>query len=410
MSKIISSRLDGVSESATLNLNAKVQEMKKNGIDVVNLSAGEPDFNPPEEAKIAVIDALNRNLSKYTPAAGMQELKSLIAEKKNRQQSNNKKMWTHSDVVVSNGGKQALINTFFALINPGDAVIIPSPFWISYPEMVKLAGGVPVIIKTKFEDGFKLTPSQLKDTIERTENLKLIVLTSPNNPTGSMYSKNEYKSLGNVLLEKGKSEDIFIISDEIYDRIILSDEKFCSFLEACPELQERTITVNGLSKSAAMTGWRLGWSVANSTITKAITTIQSQSSSGVNTLSQCAAISALKLPESSFSWQLDHYKKRKDLAISILSKVYGLKILNPLGAFYLFIGIEQFLYELEDSILFSEDLLKTSNVAVVPGTPFGEDKFIRISFATDEKTIIEGCERLVKFLRMRELKIETKKM
>lgn len=398
MKKLISARLDNVSESATLALNAAVQEMKSKGVDIVNLSAGEPDFSPPEEAKNAVIEAVQKNLSKYTPAPGTQELRSLIAKKTNLQQKEIKSEWTQSNVVVSNGGKQALFNAFLALINPGDKVLIPSPFWISYPEMVKLAGGVPVLVKTKFSNGFKMSPSELETALLENEGVKLLILTSPNNPTGSMYSKEEYSEIGKVLSENKKAESVFVVSDEIYDRIVLSEKKFCSFLDACPNLQDRTVTVNGLSKSAAMTGWRIGWTVSNQEIAKAIITLQGQSTSGVNALSQSAAVAALKIEESNFDWQIEKYKNRKELAMNILTSISDLKILNPDGAFYLFIGVGSYFRNGEDSISFSERLLKEGKVAVVPGTPFGEKEFIRISFATDEASLVEGCKRLKEFL------------
>ena len=396
MNNKIAKRLENVSESATLKLNSAVQEMKAAGVDVVNFSTGEPDFAPPEEAKTAVIDAVNRNQSKYTPASGILELRTLIAKKTNSQQPDLISPWRSSDVIVSNGGKQALFNTFLALINPGDKVLIPSPFWISYPEMVKLAGGVPVLIKTSFENEFKLNSDDLRTALELNADAKMIVLNSPNNPTGSLYSKDEYQELGAVI--SAAKNKIWVVSDEIYDRILLSEAPFSSFLSACPGLQEQTITINGLSKSAAMTGWRLGWSVSPSEVAQAIATIQGQSSSGVCSLAQTAGIAALKIPEENFSWQVHKYKSRKKLALGILGQAKKLRICDPKGAFYLFIGVGSYLGDGEDSVSFAERLLQEAKVAVVPGTPFGEPNFIRISFATDEKTITEGCNRIVSFL------------
>jgi aspartate aminotransferase len=397
MSKLTASRLDNVSESATLKLNSAVQAMKSAGIDVVNFSTGEPDFSPPEEAKLAVIDAVNKNLSKYTPASGVQELRALIAKKTNSQQPNLVTPWKQENVIVTNGGKQALFNTFQALINSGEKVLIPSPFWISYTEMVKIAGGVPIVLQTSFENNFKLTPDQLKEALSLHKDVKMLILNSPNNPTGAVYSKEEYVELGKVISES--KDRIWVVSDEIYDRIILSSTPFCSFLEACPHLQDRTVTVNGLSKSAAMTGWRLGWSVSGLEVAQAIGTLQGQSSSGVSSLTQAAGIAALKIPEDNFNWQIAKYKSRKEMATSILRQAKELKIYEPEGAFYLFLGIGAYLAQGEDSVSFAEKLLKEERVAVVPGTPFGEPEFIRISFATDDRIIEDGCAKILKFLQ-----------
>jgi aspartate aminotransferase len=390
----LSKRLQGVSESATLKLNAAVQAMKAQGIDVVNLTAGEPDFNVPDAAKEAVCEAVAKNQSKYTPAAGMPQLRELIAKRTNGQQPSVQPQWKTSDVVVNNGGKQALFNVLMAVINPGDEVLIPSPFWLSYPEMVKIAGGTPKIIRAPFEQGFKMTPAQLKAAI--TPRTKMLILNSPSNPSGTTYSKAEFQALAEVLRA---APHVLVMSDEIYDRISLNSKiPFCSFLEADPTLRERTITVNSLSKSAAMTGWRVGWSVTPAWLTPGLITLQGQSTSNISSLSQWAAIAALTCPESLFIPQVESFRRRRDLTLEILKKAGKLKVLAPEGAFYVFVGVGEYLKPGEDSFGFCERLLEQVKVAAVPGTPFGEPSFVRLSFATDDRTLTEGCERFVQFL------------
>ncbi len=391
----LASRLEGVSESATLKLNALVQALKARGVDVVNLTAGEPDFHVPEVANVAVRDALDAHKSKYTPVPGVLELREAVARKTNLQQptATASTQWKAGDVVVTNGGKQALFNAFLALLNPGDEVIIPGPFWLSYPEMVKLAGGTPKILRATFEQGFKITPSQLRGAL--TARTRVVVLNSPSNPTGAMYSKAEFAALGEVLAQ---APDVCVISDEIYDRIALSDVSFCSFLEAAPALRDRVITVNGMSKAAAMTGWRIGWSVAPQWITQAMSTIQGQSTSGINALAQWASLAALKLPEAEFAGQIETYRRRRDLALEILKKAGKLKVFVPQGAFYVFFGVGGYLRAGEDSVGFAERILEKAGVAVVAGAPFGEPEWLRLSFSTDDKQLSEGCRRIVSFL------------
>jgi aspartate aminotransferase len=374
-----------------------VQSMKAQGIDVVNLTAGEPDFTVPEEAKKAVIDALNANKSRYTPAAGVPELREAVARKTNLQQPRVAKTqpWKASEVVITNGGKQALFNSFLALLNEGDEVLIPSPFWLSYPEMVKLAGGKPKMLQAPFSQQFKITPAQLKAAI--TPKTKVLVLNSPSNPTGVMYSREEFHALAEVLLSP-ECGQVWVISDEIYDRITFGSVEFTSFLDCAPELRERTVTVNGMSKSAAMTGWRIGWSVAPAELTSAMITLQGQSTSNINALAQWASVAALKLPDTYFKQNAEVYLRRRNLALEILKKTPKIEVVTPDGAFYIFLGVKSFLKGGEDSFGFAERLLNEAKVAVVPGTPFGEPGFVRLSFALDDRSLQEGCERISKFL------------
>jgi aspartate aminotransferase len=397
-------RLDGVSESATLKLNALVNSMKAKGVDVVNLTAGEPDFAVPPSAKDAVRAALDADRSKYTPSSGIPELREAVARKTNLQQPTLSKSrpWKASDVIVTNGGKQALFNTFMALLDPGDEVLIPSPYWLSYPEMVKIAGGIPKFIAAPYSQGFKITPAQLKAALGG--RVKMLILNSPSNPTGAMYSRSELEALGRVLLESPGAQGVWVVSDEIYDRIVYNDKgdlPFCSFLDAVPALRNRTVTVNGMSKSAAMTGWRIGWSVAPELVTQGMNTLQGQSTSGINALAQWASVAALRIPESEFAPQLESYRRRRDLCLEILRKAPKLEIFPPQGAFYAFLGVGSFLRKGargEDSMGFAERMLEEARVAVVPGTPFGEPEFVRISYASDEKNLREGCSRIVEFL------------
>lgn len=392
----IGKRMSSIAESVTLKLNALVQSLKKSGEDVINLTAGEPDFNVPDAAKMAVIEALNKNYSKYTPAAGIEELRLMVAEKTNKQQSGISRKWSKSEIVISNGGKQALFNSLMVLLDHGDEVLIASPYWLSYPDMVRIAGGIPKFIGTTFESGFKITPDQLRNALG--PKVKALILNSPSNPTGAVYSRDEFAALGNILLDSQGTENIWIISDEIYDRIILDDVPFCSFLNASPDLQNRCITINGMSKSASMTGWRIGWSVAPERLTRASIKIQGHTTSGINSLAQWASIAALKLPESHFIDQIDCFRRRRDLVLDILEKSRKIKICPPKGAFYAFIGIRGSLKAGEDSVVFAERLLQDAKVAVVPGTAFGEPDYVRLSFATDERSIQEGCKRFVAYL------------
>jgi aspartate aminotransferase len=392
-------RLDNVSESATLKLNALVQQFKAQGKDVINLTAGEPDFPVPDACKRAVEEALRKDLSKYTPAAGWPDLRSRVARKTNQQQPSVVKSqgeWKSSHVVVTNGGKQAIFNALMALVDPGDEVIITAPYWLSYPEMVKLCGGIPKIVNTSFEQRFRMSPEQLKAALG--PKTRAILINSPSNPTGAMYTREELAALGDVVLSHAEASRAWVISDEIYDRIILGEVPFTSFAEACPAMASRTVTVNGLSKSAAMTGWRVGWSVAPEPITAVMGTVQGQTTSGINSLAQAASMAALDLPESAFAEQVSTYRRRRDLALEILGKAARLKVMVPMGAFYVFVGVEQHFKPGEDSSGFCERALTEAGVALVPGGPFGDPGSVRLSFATDEASLAAGCRRLSDFL------------
>jgi aspartate aminotransferase len=391
---MLSNRVKNLQESATLKVNAMVNRLKADGKVIYNLTAGEPDFAPSTEAKNAVIDAVNKNLSKYTPTPGIAELRELIAKKTNDQQPlvAQQKPWKASDVVVTNGGKQAIFDTIMVLIDRGDEVIIPSPYWLSYPEMVKAAEGTVKVVTTTLEAHYKMTAAQLSQAI--TPKTKMVILNSPSNPTGSLYSRAELVALGEVLQ---KNPQIFIISDEIYDKIEFTVGSWCSFLDACPLLRDRTITVNGLSKSGAMTGWRIGWSVSSENITAALICLQGHSTSGICSLSQAAGVATLKLPPDSFEVHRRQYLHRRNLALEVLRKSAKIKVYEPEGAFYLFLDVKAALQENQNANGFAEAILQDQQVAVVSGVDFGAPTCVRISFATDDATIQTACQRIVDY-------------
>lgn len=389
----LSSRVSVLRESATLKINAIVNRLKQEGKPIYNLTAGEPDFPPPEAAKSAVIEAVKKNLSKYTPTPGLLELREAVARHTNQRQPSLASPWTAQNVVVSNGGKQAIFNSVFALIEPGDEVLFPAPFWLSYPEMVKAAGGTPVSLPTRAEEGYRLRPEELEKAI--TARTRLFILNSPSNPTGALYTRSELQELGEVL---SKHPGVALLSDEIYDRIEFEKGSWCSFLEANPKLQDRTITVNGLSKSASMTGWRIGWTVAPQAFTSALIALQGHSTSGISSLSQAAALAALALPDSEFEPQRLEYLHRRNLALEVLGKSAKIEVCRPRGAFYLFVDCTKALGEGQDANGFAECLLQDAQVAVVSGVDFGAPTCIRLSFAVDEKTLVEACTRIVAYL------------
>lgn len=400
----LAKRLDAVSESVTLKLNASVKQLKKEGVDIINLTAGEPDFPTFEAIKKSAIEAIQRNESKYSPVPGLMELREEIVERQNRcqPQLTRDHPWTSQNTVVTNGAKHSLFNAFMAILDPGDRVLIPSPYWLSYPEMVLIVGAEPRVVRPGFEAEFKLTPTVLKNAIEK-EKPKAILINSPSNPSGVVYTREELRALGEVMIES--SQEFWVVSDEIYDRITFDAENpYCSFLEACAELEgvedlrARTITINGLSKSAAVTGWRIGWAIAAEPVIQAMSKLQGQSTAGVNSVAQWAGISAFSVPDEEYHQRSQSYLKRRDVCLEILKKSCKIKVIPPKGAFYAFVGVEDAFLPGEDSVGFAERLLQEKQVAVVPGTPFGEPGFIRLSFATDESSLQEGCDRLVQFV------------
>ena len=389
---MISRRVRNLQESATLKINAVVNRMKQDGKNVYNLTAGEPDFPPAESVKKAVVDAVAKNLSKYTPTAGILELRELIAKKTNSQQPSISKPWKFSDVVVTNGGKQAIFDVIFSLVDEGEEVILSAPYWLSYPEIVKAAGATSVVLQTTLEEGYKINSAALDKAI--TAKTKLFVLNSPSNPTGALYSKSLLQEIGKVL---ERHPHVWILSDEIYDRIEFIEGSWFSFLEANPSLRDRTVTVNGLSKSGAMTGWRVGWSVSPETLTPSLVALQGHSTSGICSLSQAAAVASLKLPFSDFEPHRKEFLNRRNLALEVLRKSAKIEVYEPEGAFYLFVDVRKLLKDNQDANGFAERLLQDIQVAVVSGVDFGAPTCLRLSFATDEKTLLEACKLLVDY-------------
>ena len=389
---MLSEKAKNITPSLTIGISTKVKELIDQGLDIINLSIGEPNFSTPTPAKEAAVEAIYTNKAKYGPASGITELRKTIIHKL---KTENNISYQLDEIVVSSGAKHAITNALIALINPGDEVIIPKPYWVSYPEMIKLVGGNPVFLDTKRKNNFKMTAEDLIDVI--TPKTKIIFITNPSNPTGAIYSKEELESIVNLCIEK----NIFILADEIYERICYEDN-FISIASLSEEAKNITITINGLSKSAAMTGWRIGYTATNQTISKAISAIQGHLVSHPCVISQYAAIKALQSCQEDIQMMVLNYKKKRDIVLTMLEKVKNISFVKPDGAFYVFIDIsslkDKLKYNDYFSISFADQLLEQEKVAVVPGIAFGMDDFIRISYACDQDTLIEGIKRISSFI------------
>ncbi len=384
---MLSNRINTLSESITIAISTLAANLKAEGRDVLSFSAGEPDFDTPQVIKDAAIEAINNGFTKYTAVDGIVELKEAIAQKLKR---DNQLQYQPNQIIVSNGAKHSLFNLFQVAVNKGDEVIIPAPFWVTYPELVKYSEGVPVAIDTTEETGFKITPALLKAAI--TPKTKMLILTTPSNPTGSIYSKDELIALAEVL----KGTDILVASDEMYEKLTYEGE-FTSVASISEDMFDRTITINGLSKSVAMTGWRFGYLAAKDVdLVKAMKKLQSQSTSNINSITQKAAILGLDgSADKDVAMMREAFISRRDTAVKLFNEVKGLSVLKPDGAFYLFVNIK----EIEsDSMLFCKKLLEDSGVAVVPGVGFGSDGYFRFSFATDTESIKSGISRIADFI------------
>ena len=390
----LSERINSLPISATLAMAAKARELKSQGIDVIGMSLGEPDFNTPDFIKEAAIQAVNDNYNSYSPVDGYADLKEAVCEKFKRDNNLNYKP---SQVVVSTGAKQSIANVCMVLLNPGDEVLLPAPYWVSYSAIATLAEATPVIVPTGIEQNFKITPEQLEAAI--TPKTKLIMFNSPNNPSGTVYTEAEYRVLSKVL---EKYPDIFILSDEIYEHINYGEEIFS--LAAIPSLYDRTITVNGLAKSFAMTGWRIGYIGAPEWIAKACNKMQGQITSGTNCIAQRAAITALKAPVSKIQYMVDEFKNRRQLIIDLLRAIDGFNVNEPDGAFYVFPDVSTFFgntlqgHTITNATDFALYLLEKAHVATVTGDAFGDPNCIRISYAASEDQIKEAMARIAKAL------------
>jgi aspartate aminotransferase len=383
----ISKRAASLSPSLTLAIDSKAKAMKAAGEDVVGFGAGEPDFDTPQHIKDAAAKALADGFTKYTPAAGIPELRQAIADKHKRE---NGLTYKPSQIIVSCGGKHSCYNVILATCEEGDEVIIPAPYWLSYPEMVKLAGATPVIIATSDKTEFKVTPQQLRAAI--TPRTRLFVLNSPSNPTGSVYTPEEIKALGDICVEKG----VIIMSDEIYEHLLYDGAKVKSVASFSPAHYDHTIVVHGFAKAWSMTGWRLGWCAAPEPIAKAIDAIQSHSTSNPTSFAQKGGVVALTGPQDHLPKWLAEFSKRREFAFKKLNSIPGISCVNAKGAFYLFPNISQVGLNSTD---FCAKLLEQQKVAAVPGIAFGADDYLRISYATSMANIEKGLDRLDKFVR-----------
>ncbi|MFY7933617.1 MAG: pyridoxal phosphate-dependent aminotransferase [Microcystis aeruginosa] len=382
----LASRVNQVTPSLTLAIDSLAKEMKKNGEDVCSFSAGEPDFDTPTHIKAAAKKALDEGKTRYGPAAGEPGLRKAIAEKLLR---DNQLAYNADNVIVTNGGKQSLYNLIMALIEAGDEVIIPAPYWLSYPEMVTLAGGTSVIVNTSLENHYKITPEQLEAAI--TPKTKLFVLNSPSNPTGIVYTPEEIAALAKIVVEK----DILVVSDEIYEKILYDGAIHRSIASFGPEIFQRSIISNGFAKAFSMTGWRVGYIAGPVEIVKAMTKIQSHSTSNVCTFAQYGAIAALESPQDCIEEMVKAFSERRQYILERVRAIPGLNCPTPNGAFYVFIDISQTGLKSRD---FCQKLLETQKVAAIPGIAFGADDCIRLSYATDLKTIEKGFDRIDQFI------------
>ena len=388
--KILSEKITSLPVSATLAMAAKARELRAKGIDVIGLSLGEPDFNTPDFIKKAAIKAIDENYNSYSPVDGYLDLRKSICEKFKR---DNNIDYNESQIVVSTGAKQSIANVCMSILNPGDEVLLPAPYWVSYSAIATLCEAKFKIIPSSIENDFKITPKQLELAISN--KTKLIIFNSPNNPSGTVYSENEYKALGEVLK---KHPEIYIISDEIYEHINYGVKHFS--IARIKELYDKTITINGISKAYAMTGWRIGYIGAPELIAKACNKMQGQITSGANCIAQRATITALNTPISEIKYMIDEFYKRKTLIINLLSEIDGFKLNDPQGAFYVFPDISFFFGKkiknkvINNSTDFAFFLLEEANVATVSGEAFGNKNCIRISYAASEKEIIEAVKRI----------------
>jgi aspartate aminotransferase len=383
----LATRVGNVTPSMTLAIAAKAKAMKAEGIDVCSFSAGEPDFDTPAHIKAAATKALDAGKTKYGPVAGEPKLRECIA---NKLKTDNGLDYKAENIIVTNGGKHSLYNLMMALLDPGDEVIVPAPYWLSYPEMVRLAGGVPAIVSTTGENGYKITPEQLRAAV--TPKTKLLVFNSPSNPTGMVYSPAEIKAIAEVVVEK----DILVVSDEIYEKILYDGAEHLSIGSLGSEIFKRTIISSGFAKAYSMTGWRLGYLAGPLDLIKAVSSIQGHSTSNVCTFAQYGAIAALEGSQDCVAQMLQAFAQRRQVMFDRLTAIPGLTCPKPTGAFYMFPNISGTGMK---SLDFCQALLESENVATIPGVAFGADDCIRLSYATDLETIEKGMDRLEKFIR-----------
>ena len=391
----ISQRCQRVTGSLTLAIDAKAKEMKQKGIDVVGFGAGEPDFDTPEHIRKAAKDALDLGKTRYTPAAGMPELRQAICDKLKR---DNGLDYVPQQIVVSNGAKHSLFNSFQALLEEGDEVIVPGPYWVSYPEIVRMAGGVPVIVEGSEENNFKPTIDDFRAAV--TDKTRAVVINSPNNPNGFVFTREELQAIGDLAIEK----DLSIVSDEIYEFLVYDGAEHISIASLSPEIKERTIVINGMSKAYAMTGWRIGYTASPLNAAKAMTNFQSHSTSCPNSIAQYAALTALSGPDDQLKSMVAEFDRRRRRIVELINEIPGLSCKPPKGAFYVMMNIGGVFGKryngapIVDSMSFTQLLLDNSHVAVVPGAGFGADAYVRLSYATSMENIEKGLARIKEFV------------
>ena len=392
---IYSHKAEAVNPSATLAIDSKAKKMKAEGINVIGFGAGEPDFDTPKHIKESAIKAIQDGFTKYTPASGTLELKEAVCRKLKK---DNGIEFKACEIVISNGAKHSLLNAFQAVLNPGDEVILPVPYWVSYPEMIKLADGKIVYLETREQDGFKFSTQQLLGKI--TNRTKILVLNSPSNPTGMVYSKDELIKIAEIVVEKG----LIVISDEIYEELIYDGLKHTSIASLGEKIKEQTILVNGLSKAYSMTGWRIGYTASNQEIAEIMSNIQSHATSNPNSIAQKASVTALDGSKQDIVMMRNEYLKRRDYMVERINSISGISCLKPQGAFYVMMNVSR-LFEKEfrgtiikNSEVFAELLLENAKVAVVPGSGFGIEGYVRLSYATSISNIAEGIRRIENFV------------
>ncbi len=389
--KGLAGRVKRIKPSATLAITARAKALRAQGVDVISFGAGEPDFDTPEHIKDAAIRALEGGFTKYTPATGIEELKEAICEKFERE---NGLSYSPEEVIVTCGGKQALYNIAMALFEEGDEVLVPAPYWVSYPAMIRLAEAEPVIVQTHEEEGFKLSPEALEDAI--TPKAKALIINSPSNPAGTAYTKEELEALVEVALR----HDLWIISDEVYEHIVYDGFKHVSVASLAPEVKERTIVVNALSKTYSMTGWRMGYAAGPKEVIAAMGKVQSQSTSNPTSFAQKGAVAALRGPQGEVAKMREEYQRRRDLIWQLLTSIEGVSCFKPLGAFYVFPSFKAYLGgKVKDSTELGAYLLEEAQVAVVPGVEFGKEGYLRLSFPVSPELIEEGVRRIAEAVR-----------
>ncbi|MFZ5353749.1 MAG: pyridoxal phosphate-dependent aminotransferase [Bacillota bacterium] len=396
MSLKIADKISKIAPSITLAIDAKLKQMLADGIKVYGFGAGEPDFDTPEYIREAAIEAINKGFTRYTAAQGTMELRKAICQKLKR---DNNLDYNPNQIIVSSGAKHSLSNTFAAILNPGDEVIVPVPYWVSYTEIIKLNDGVPVLVETKKENNFKMTREELQSAI--TEKTKAILLNTPSNPTGAIYSEDELKHIADLAVEN----NIYVVSDEIYEQLTYDGKKHVSIAALGEAIKELTIVINGMSKAYAMTGWRIGYAAADEKLVKAMSGVQSHAVSHPNSIAQYASTIALIGPQDDVHNMVREFGERRNYMYDRLSTMEGLTCIMPEGAFYVYVDISSYMGRefcgeiINSSLDFAQILLERGQVAVIPGAAFGTDSFIRLSYATSMKNIQEGLDRFESFIK-----------